>query len=99
MPQTLSRLAVLLAIPCILLAPACESVGDIGPAGGVVQPPPNQPGSGSGGSLIPISNGSGGAGGSTVVASGLPCDVQSLLFSRCATCHASPPLAGCPCRS
>jgi cytochrome c5 len=48
---------------------------------------------GSGGSS---GSGTGGAGGGSVVASGLPCDVQALLQTRCVMCHASPPVNGAP---
>ena len=37
-----------------------------------------------------------GAGGGGVVASGIPCDVQALLQTRCVMCHASPPVNGAP---
>src|SRR4051794_27523733 len=37
-----------------------------------------------------------GTGGNGTAASGVPCDVQSLLNTRCVICHGAPPLAGVP---
>jgi hypothetical protein len=52
---------------------------------------------GSGGNSGSGTGGAGqGAGGGGVVASGIPCDVQALLQTRCVMCHASPPVNGAP---
>ena len=48
-------------------------------------------GTASGGS--PGGNGTGGNGG---VATGMPCDVQALLQTRCVSCHSNPPASGAP---
>src|SRR5262245_15553581 len=40
------------------------------------------------------SSGTGGGGGSD--RGGLPCDVESLLASKCVSCHNSPPASGAP---
>jgi hypothetical protein len=51
---------------------------------------------GSGGGPGGSTGGAGAGAGGGTVASGLPCDVQALLQTRCVMCHASPPVNGAP---
>jgi hypothetical protein len=75
--------------------------GQVGAGGGGGSPPGGggSPGGGSGGR--PGSGGGGttggGSGGTTgTVTSGLPCDIQAFLQTRCTTCHAATPINGAP---
>jgi len=92
--MTRLTLAPKVLMPIVLVG--CQAIGEIGAPGG------NAPGAGSGGSGLPVLTGAGGSGsasgsgGSPGAASGLPCDVQALLTTRCTSCHGSPPLAGVP---
>src|SRR2546426_747606 len=54
------------------------------------------PGSGRGGASGLTGAGASGGSSSSSGGSGLPCDVQSLLATRCQTCHGTRPLAGVP---
>jgi len=79
-------LAASVAAGCAGVVGDPEQIGNGSPPGDTMQP--GTPGGG------PVVNtGSGGAGG---VATGLPCDVQALLQTRCQGCHGSPPAAGVP---
>ena len=53
------------------------------------------PGSGSGGTTGGTTTGGGGATG-TVTATGVPCDIQTLLQTRCLGCHSDPPANNAP---
>jgi uncharacterized membrane protein len=43
-----------------------------------------------------VGGGTGGSGGTVVTATGIPCDIQTLLQTRCQGCHSSPPVNGAP---
>src|SRR4051812_13533505 len=60
------------------------------------------PDPGTGGLGVDVGSGAGGAltggmgGGSMTAASGLPCEIQAMLVTRCVTCHGAVPSGGAP---
>jgi Cytochrome C oxidase, cbb3-type, subunit III len=82
-------LAASVAAGCAGVVGDPEQIGNGNPPGDTMQP--GTPGGG------PVVNtGTGGAGSNGGAATGLPCDVQALLQTRCQGCHGSPPLGGVP---
>src|SRR5438552_9737439 len=68
--------------------------GDNTPVGTLQPPGGSAPGDDGGATAVGDGGGTGGAAGTA--ASGLPCNVQNLLQTRCQSCHSNPPKNGAP---